>query len=146
MILCPWKDLGRYAAILPGLAEAVEKVESLTSYESAVYPLSGGGRVVVMSGTTLPTAGGEAEAHRQYLDIQYIVRGREVMGWAPLDTLTPTGPFSGEKDVGFYTGDYEFIPVGPGQCYVVFPEDAHLPGRHLEEPSEYVKIVVKLKV
>ena len=145
MIVCPYKDLGRYAAIIPGLKEAMEAIDTMTGWNPGVVPLSGGSRILVQEGTTRPQCT-TCEAHRQYLDIQYIVRGREVMGWAPLDTLTPTGPFSGEKDVGFYTGDYEFIPVGPGQCYVVFPEDAHLPGRHLEEPSEYVKIVVKLKV
>ena len=146
MILCPWKDLRRYASILPGLEEAMEKVAALTSYETAVYPLSGGNRVMVMSGTTLPAAGGEAEAHRNYLDIQYIVKGQEIVGWAPLDTLTPTVPFNEEKDVGFYTGDYEYIRITPGHCYVVFPEDAHLPSRHLDVPNEYTKIVVKLKV
>ena len=146
MILCPWKDLPRYAPAIPGLDEAIEKVNGLTTFESAVYPLSGGNRVMVMSGTTAPAAGGEAEAHRNYLDIQYIVSGQEIMGWAPLDTLTPTVPFDESKDVGFYAGDYEYIRIGPGQCYVVFPEDAHLSSRHLEQPNEYTKIVVKLKV
>lgn len=146
MILCPWKDLSRYAPAIPGLGEAMEKVDSLTTFEPAVYPLSGGNRVVVMQGTTLPADGGEAEAHRQYLDIQYVISGQEVVGWAPLDKLTPTVPFDAEKDVGFYSGEYEYIRIAPGYCYVVFPEDAHLPSRHLETANEYTKIVVKLKV
>ena len=146
MILCPWKDLTRYIPAIPGLEEAMEKVNSLTSFAPAVYPLSGGNRVVVMSGTTVPAAGGAAEAHRQYLDIQYIVSGQEIVGWAPVDTLTPTVPFDEEKDVGFYTGEYEYIRIGPGRCYVAFPEDAHLPSRHLDQPNQYTKIVVKLKV
>lgn len=145
MILCPWNELKRYAPILPGLEEAMEKVASLTSYEAGVYPLSGGNRVVVMSGTTLP-AEGSAEAHRLYLDIQYIVKGQEVVGWAPLDKLSPVGEFDDEKDVGFYQGAYEYIRIPQGHCYVAFPEDGHLPSRHLEAANEYTKIVVKLKV
>ena len=31
MIVCPWKELHRYAAILPGLEEAVKLVASLES-------------------------------------------------------------------------------------------------------------------
>ena len=108
MILCPWKDLTRYIPAIPGLEEAMEKVNFLTSFAPAVYPLSGGNRVVVMSGTTVP--------------------------------------FDEEKDVGFYTGEYEYIRIGPGRCYVAFPEDAHLPSRHLDQPNQYTKIVVKLKV
>ena len=30
--------------------------------------------------------------------------------------------------------------------YVAFPEDAHMPGRHLDVPNDFVKVVVKLKV
>ena len=78
MIVCPWKDLGRYAAVLPGLEEAVEQVNALTSYEDKTYPLSNGNRFFVTNGTTKGVD--VAEAHRQYLDIQYIVKGKEVMG------------------------------------------------------------------
>lgn len=30
MIVCPWKDILRYAPIIPGLEEAFEKVNALT--------------------------------------------------------------------------------------------------------------------
>ena len=146
MIVCPWKELRRYATILPGVEEAVALVENLKTMEPGVYPLENGGRVMVQRGTTVPAQGGEPEAHRKFLDIQYIVKGQEVVGWAPVETLIPTVPFSEEKDVGFYTGHCEFMRIGEGYCYVVFPEDAHMPSRHLDVPNDYEKIVVKLKV
>ena len=34
MILCPWKDIGRYEAVLPGLAEAVQAVNNLSDFEA----------------------------------------------------------------------------------------------------------------
>ena len=146
MIVCPWKEMGRYAPVIPGLEDAVALVNGLKTMEPAVYPLENGGRVMVQRGTTVPAEGGELEAHGKFLDIQYIVQGQEVVGWAPVDTLTPTVPFSEDKDVGFYTGKCDFMRIGEGYCYVVFPEDAHMPSRHLDVPNEYVKIVVKLKV
>ena len=146
MIICPWKDIMKYAPVIPGLEEAVEVVNGITSLEPATYPLSGGNRVMVQQGTTIPAEGGQPEAHRQYLDIQYIVEGQEVMGWAPVDTLTPVEEFSTEKDVGFYTGHCDFVRIGAGYCYVVFPEDAHMPSRHLDVPNDYRKMVIKLKV
>ena len=144
MILCPWKDILKYKSVLPGIEEAFEAVNNLTSLEPKTYPLSNGNRFFVAVGTT--RAPDLAEAHRKYMDIQYIVKGQEVMGWAPLDTLTVAEEFSAEKDVGFYSGHCEFIRIAEGNCYVVFPEDGHMPTRYLEESNEYTKIVVKLKV
>ena len=144
MIICPWKDIMRYAPVLNGLEEAVEAVNALTSYEAKTYPLSDGNRFFVAVGTT--KAPDVAEAHRDYLDIQYIVKGKEVMGWADLAACTPAGEFNTEKDVGKYSGDFQYITIPEGICYVAFPEDAHMPGRHLDVPNDFVKVVVKLKV
>ena len=109
-----------------------------------MYPLSDGNRFfLAIQGTKAPDV---AEAHRKYLDIQYIVKGQEVVGYAPLEECQIVGEFSEEKDIGKYTCNFEYITIGEGMCYVAFPEDAHMPGRHLEVPNDFVKVVVKLKV
>ena len=144
MILCPWKDILKYKSVLPGIEEAFEAVNNLTSLEPKTYPLSGGNRFFVAVGTT--KAPDLAEAHRKYMDIQYIVKGQEVMGYAPLSACTPAGEFNAEGDCGMYSGDFQYLTIGEGMCYVAFPEDAHMPGRHLEVPNDFVKIVVKLAV
>ena len=145
MIICPWKDIKKYAPLLPGIDEAFDAVNALTKYEAgSLHPLSGGNRFFVVAQSTI--APDVAEAHGKYLDIQYIVKGQEVMGWADLAACTPTVPFSEEKDIGMYTGPFTFHTIPEGICYVAFPEDAHMPGRHLDVPNDYVKIVVKLKV
>ena len=144
MIICPWNDIKKYASMLPGIEEAFDAVNALENYDAATYPLSGGNRFFVAVGTTkAPT---EAEAHRKYLDIQYIVKGKEVVGWAPLAACQPAGEFSVENDVGMYSGDFQYLTINEGICYVAFPEDAHMPGRHLDVPNDFVKIVVKLQV
>ena len=144
MILCPWKDIKKYAALLPGIEEAFDAVNALEDFEPKTVQLSDGNRFFVAAGTTKEPD--VAEAHRKYLDIQYIVKGREVVGWADLAACTPADAFNEESDIGFYSGDFNYITVNEGICYVVFPEDAHMPGRHLEVPNDFVKIVVKLKV
>jgi len=145
MIVCPWKDLKRYAAVIPGVEEAIEKIDALQSKEPATYPLSNG-RFMVQQGTTRDWKGAQLEAHREFLDIQYILEGQDTVGWAPVDTLKPEGAFNTEHDYGMYTGDNTPVTVKAGYCYVVFPEDAHAPGTHLDVPGNYKKIVVKLKV
>ena len=145
MIICPWKDIKKYAALLPGVDEAVEAVNALTEYENKkAYPLSNEGRFTVSVNTT--KAPDVAEAHRKYLDIQYIVKGKEMVGWADLADCQIEGEFNEAKDLGFYSGNFEFYTINEGMCYVVFPEDVHMPGRHLEVPSDYTKIIIKLAV
>lgn len=146
MIVCQFSDLSRYAAIIPGLQEAVEAVNAMTQWKVGTIPLSGGNRILVQEGQTRPAQGGRCEAHRKYLDVQYIVEGEETMGWAPLGALTPAEEFNEEKDCGFYTGPVEFVRIPAGKCYVVFPEDAHMPGVSLDQPHSYRKLVMKLKL
>ena len=142
MIVCPWKEIGRYAAIIPGLEEAIVAVNALTDYTPRTVPLSGSNKILVQTGTTKPV--GDSEAHRKFLDIQYIVKGSEVMGWAPVEALTPADEFNETKDKGMYAGPVDCIRITEGNCYVVFPEDAHAPGAHLDTPTEYTKLVIKL--
>ena len=47
MIVCPWKDLKRYEAVIPGLEEAMKAVEALENFEPATYPLSGSNKILV---------------------------------------------------------------------------------------------------
>lgn len=145
MIVCPYKELGRYAAIIPGLQEAMDAIAAMEGWNVGTIPLSDGNRILVQEGTTR-LAGNRSEAHRNFLDIQYIVEGEETMGWAPVETLTPDGGYNDVKDVAFYNGDVDFMRIGAGYCYVVFPEDAHMPGVHLDQPHNYKKMVLKLKV
>ena len=144
MIICPWKDIKKYAALLPGIEEAFDAVNALETYEAKTYPLSGENRFFVATGTT--KAPDLAEAHRKYLDIQYIVKGKEVMGWADLADSRLEGEFNEEKDIGRYSADFSYVTIPEGICYVAFPEDVHMPGRHLDVPNDFVKVVVKLKV
>ena len=146
MIVCPFKDLGRYAAIIPGLEEAVEAAAKITDWRAGNVALSGGNKILVQELDTKSPEGKLCEAHKDYLDIQYIVEGEEVVGWAPLETLTLDGEFNTAKDKGMYAGPVDFMTIRQGYCYVAFPEDAHMPNLHLEEPKHLKKLVLKLKV
>lgn len=146
MIVCPYKDLGRYAPIIPGLEEAMKAVAEMKEWTPGTIPLSDGNRILVQDVTTTEAGSKLCEAHQTYLDIQYIVEGEEVVGWAPLDTLTLEGEFNTEKDIGRYAGPVDYMRITEGNCYVVFPEDAHMPGVHLDKARNIKKLVFKLKV
>lgn len=85
------------------------------------------------------------EAHKVYADIQYIVRGREKMGYAPLGTMECIRPYDAEKDIAKYSGKVDFIEFNEGMFAVFFPHDAHEPCVAVKEGETVKKVVVKVK-
>jgi YhcH/YjgK/YiaL family protein len=87
------------------------------------------------------------EAHRRYIDVQYLVDGVEGMGWAPLDQMRVNTPYNPEKDVILGTcpsAVSTLVKVAAGQAAIFFPEDAHAPKLAAGEPCSVKKIVVKV--
>lgn len=148
MIICPWKEIRRYAGAIPGLEEAVAAIEGMKTLEVGTYPLSNDGKIVVNDIAVTKAGEGRAlEAHRNFLDIQYVVEGEEYMSWAPVDELTVSTEYDPAKDRSMHAGNCQFFRIPAGYCYIVFPEDAHGPGVHLDgKQTEERKILVKLKV
>lgn len=88
------------------------------------------------------------EAHRNYIDIQYVKRGAEVIGHAQEDTLKQVVRYMPENDIAFYSGKGDYAGLSEGEFMILFPHDAHKP---LLEPShldckEVEKIVVKVRI
>jgi YhcH/YjgK/YiaL family protein len=100
--------------------------------------------------TTQPVAEKQFEAHRRYLDIQYILRGREFMYWAPLAKLTTiTQPYDASKDAARFAliPDAVAVPVTAGQFTIFYPADGHIPCCAWDgQSSEVTKVVVKVLV
>ena len=87
------------------------------------------------------------EAHRKYIDIQYIVAGAEKMGWAPVASLVADGAFDEAKDVGFYTGTGDLLTVRAGMFAIFLPQDGHMPCMHPAGQAQQVrKIVMKVAI
>ncbi len=87
------------------------------------------------------------EAHRKYIDIQYIVSGHEIMYYKPINECTPMRDFDTEKDFCVYEAkNHTVLDVPENSFALFFPEDAHAPGLDFEKTSHVKKIVVKVKV
>ena len=87
--------------------------------------------------------GARIEAHRTYIDIQFTVRGTDVMGWRPLaDCASITEPYDESRDVAFY-GDRPatWLVVPAGYFAIFFPEDGHAP---LAGEGPLKKVVMKI--
>jgi len=95
---------------------------------------------------TKPREQGVWEAHRRYLDVQYVAAGLESLGYAPRGSLTVTQPYAAEKDVELLAGDGDFVTASAGRFAVFFPQDAHMPCLACGKPGQVIKVVVKVAV
>lgn len=83
------------------------------------------------------------EAHRKYIDIQYVLAGSDDMGWKPTSEckLVET-PYNAENDIVFFNDTPDsWTQVPAGSFVIFFPEDAHAP---LVSDTEIHKAVVKI--
>ena len=103
---------------------------------------------LVQSYTTKDSKENKWESHQKYIDIQYIGRGEETIGWTPVKELTINEDCLCEKDVAFYNESHHCSELNLKEGYfsILFPEDAHKPGCIYNKPMEIKKVVVKVKV
>jgi len=88
---------------------------------------------------------GKLEAHRKYIDVQYVIIGEELMGYSPLGNQQILDPYKEQNDIVFYTGDKSFIKVSEGMFAIFFPEDVHMPGIASGRSSSVKKLVIKVR-
>lgn len=88
------------------------------------------------------------EAHKKYIDLQYIVNGIEKIRWAKLDKVDLVEErYSSGGDIAFYEGDAMFdFTLTKGTFLLLYPEDAHLPGLSAQKDINVRKIVFKIQV
>ena len=85
------------------------------------------------------------EGHHKYIDIQYVIKGIEFMGFTPLTNQVAIEE-NLEKDYTFYEGETSFLRVEEGMFTLFFPEDLHRPGVKAGQISRVKKVVVKVKI
>jgi YhcH/YjgK/YiaL family protein len=89
---------------------------------------------------------GKLEAHRKYIDVQYVISGEEKMGYVPLNGQQILEPYKEENDIIFFAGEKSFTKVSSGMFAIFFPEDVHMPGIMIKESLPVKKLVIKVRV
>ena len=152
MIVSDLDHAAQQAAMTPGLSKAIGflnrrdirnlpdgKVEIDGERVFAIVQ-----RYETVSGTTP-----KFEAHRKYVDVQFILSGEEVIGWAPVEDLEISEAYDPEKDICFGAvpkGMWTPVHLRAGQLAILYPEDGHAPKQSAGVPSLVMKIVVKVAV
>jgi len=150
MIVDSLEHAARYAALGPNITLALDALRhtDLARREPGRYDLKPDGSVfaLVQDYETKSREGGIWEAHRRYIDVQFVAEGVEVMGYANLAALSPRQPYDVEKDFALFDGPGDFLTVSAGGFAVFFPHDAHIPGLAVgDNPLPVRKVVVKVE-
>lgn len=151
MILDKLDNLTLYGNIVPDAQRILAHVNApeTRSLPAGRYDVPGtGAYILVQHLTTEPAEQRRFESHQRYMDIQIVLSGSEIMQWAELSALAPSGDYSPEKDVRLYQNPDSCadIRVEAGQFALFLPEDGHKPLCADGQPGAVSKIVVKVPV
>ena len=141
------KNANRYYQLSSSIEKALKLLEStdFSKYEKGSYAIDG--RNLYMNVEEYITRiSDNIEAHRKYIDIQYMIKGEENMGVSALDNLVVTQEYSDEKDVMFFSGKAPLTLVKENEFIIFYPTDAHLPCQIVQEPKSVKKVIVKIKI
>lgn len=78
------------------------------------------------------------ESHLEFTDLQYVIRGRERIGYSHVDLLHDPVKQEG-KDQIIHQGDGDKILVPEGYFMVLFSQDAHMSKLHADGQAAYLK-------
>lgn len=137
-----YQDLKNYFNVPDAAIAFLSAISEST--ENGRYPFGADCFINVMDCTTREELA-DMEAHDVYVDVQCLITGEERIYYTDRAPLAVTKPMNEAKDVGFFA----YVPslhvdYKAGECVVLYPEEAHLPGRAVTTPVTAKKAVMKL--
>ena len=94
-----------------------------------------------------PPAEARWDAHRQYIDVQFMAEGVERIGYAPLGKALPVAQaYDSQRDFALYAAQGDFFTVRVGDFAIFYPTDVHAPSVAGEPPVATIdvcKVVIK---
>ncbi len=125
------------------------KNNDLTTIEAKRYEIDGSDVFAIVSEyMTKNDEDARYEAHLEYVDIQYVINGRELIGLAPMSKKGEILEHYNEaNDIMFLTvSQFRNLEATPENFFIFFPDDIHRPGLRDGDTRMVRKIVVKVKI
>ncbi len=149
MVFDSIKNYKLYTNLSPRIAQALKIAAEtdFTKVEAGKYVVDGDNLFYMVQSYKTGAPLEKVEAHRKYIDIQYVIKGSEKIGVDSIKGLKVADPYVEEKDIEFlYLGkNLTYLTVPQGSFAIFWPGDAHMPGRQNGKPEDVVKVVFKVK-
>lgn len=148
MIKAKLGDAKKYASIHRDFAMCFETLAEILKNFKEGEIKRGDVRFLCQKYATKDAAEKKLEVHRKFIDIQFLVSGKEKVFFGDIGDFSVKVPYNAEKDAEFLDGDLrDFTLLRAGEFAVFFPEDAHKPGCKADDSAvEVEKVVVKVPV
>lgn len=144
------KNSHLYEPISPRIKRALEYISAtdFSKMEPGRYELDGSNLfVLVQAYNSIPKEQGKWECHKNYIDIQYICEGVEMIGCNNTGKMKVTTEYNPDKDIAFLSGEGDYVTFSKGSYGIFFPDDAHQPKIAPGDlPGAVKKVVVKIKI
>ena len=87
------------------------------------------------------------EAHKKYIDIQYMIKGKENVGIANLSDCLCVEKYGIERDLEFLsTKKSDTLTLNEGEFLIFYPQDAHQPSLKIRQNEIVKKVVIKVHI
>ncbi|MCU5774795.1 YhcH/YjgK/YiaL family protein [Erwiniaceae bacterium BAC15a-03b] len=154
MIICDRDDWAREQhAFHPVINQAISWIAGtdLSALPTGKYDILPDNQMfcILQEMNTEPAADRPAEAHFNYVDIQYLLKGKESIGVARANAANViTEDYAQERDIVFYQQvvNESMIHLEPGMFAVFFPHDVHRPCCQTHGTSALRKAVIKINL
>ena len=152
MIIAHFEDLHRYDSLNPLFKKAFDWILSTDFSKLEVGRVEIQGKDLFANVQEYETRSVEEsffEAHRNYIDIQFLASGSEKIGWNQAKSLSELEPYNSDSDFHKLSGIAEqTVTIGGKTACILFPEDAHEPCLNATEgkKEKVRKICMKVKI
>ena len=88
------------------------------------------------------------EGHRQYIDLQLVIKGEEIIKHCPVRLLKSIQSYNAKRDVEFFSDQRHCLdlPMNKDHFAVFMPQDGHKPGCLTSSSSPVRKAVFKIRI
>lgn len=137
-----------YLELNPNFRKAVEYIRNtdFASLENGKHSIEGDKLyAVLMEYETVDANECKLEAHRKYIDLQYVISGYENIGVALLSDQQIFQDYNPDDDCALYNAGCSKLKISEGEFAIFFPNDLHMPCLKIIDPVHVRKVVVKIQ-
>jgi biofilm protein TabA len=150
MIVDRIENASRYRGLGHGIAESLHflTTTALAALPDGKHTIDGDKLfAVVQRFQGRPVSDAHWEYHEKYLDLQFVVKGDEIMGYAPWDATLPVEmAFDPAKDAGLVKASGVMLPISSGMFAVFAPRELHAPSLAADPAKpDIFKVVMKCR-
>ena len=149
MIYDTLEHISQYEGILPGVLQGLRFLAEtdFSAMADGRHDIDGDNLFFLLQSYDSKLENETPEAHKQYIDIQYLISGKELVGVAPLSAMQEEVEARPDGDIWFYRGPVDQVLLTGSRFLVLWPEDAHAPCIAVGgEPVSCRKCVVKVRI